>query len=542
MTDTNQKLLGNTLWSIADQLRGAMDADDFRDYMLSFLFLRYLSDNYETAAKKELGKDYPDLPKDILKKTGAVSQLQVWYEENEEDVPNFESQMRRKVHYIIEPKHLWSNIANLARTQNVNLLDTLQGGFNYIETVSFESTFQGLFSEIDLRSPKLGKNYSEQNLMLCRVIQRIAEGLRDFSTDIDLLGDAYEYLIGQFAAGSGKKAGEFYTPQQISDILSRIVILDSQDPSTGTKKRLESVMDFACGSGSLLLNVRKKVIKAGGTIGRIYGQEKNITTYNLARMNMLLHGVKDTEFEIFHGDTLLNEWDMMREANPAKKPSFDAIVANPPFSYRWEPTDALADDVRFKSHGLAPKSAADFAFLLHGFHYLKEEGVMAIILPHGVLFRGGAEERIRTKLLKDGHIDTVIGLPANLFYSTGIPVCILVLKKCKKPDDVLFINAAEHFVKGKRQNQLSQEHITKIIETYQHRKEEPRYSRRVAMAEITKNDYNLNISRYISTATAEEEIDLQAVNSELGAIEQAISAARENHNSFLKELGLPSLP
>ena len=542
MTDTNQKLLGNTLWSIADQLRGAMDADDFRDYMLSFLFLRYLSDNYETAAKKELGKDYPDLPKDILKKTGAVSQLQVWYEENEEDVLNFESQMRRKVHYVIEPKHLWSNIANLARTQNVNLLDTLQGGFNYIETVSFESTFQGLFSEIDLRSPKLGKNYSEQNLMLCRVIQRIAEGLRDFSTDIDLLGDAYEYLIGQFAAGSGKKAGEFYTPQQISDILSRIVILDSQDPSTGTKKRLESVMDFACGSGSLLLNVRKKVIKAGGAIGRIYGQEKNITTYNLARMNMLLHGVKDSEFEIFHGDTLLNEWDMMREANPAKKPSFDAIVANPPFSLRWVPTDALADDVRFKSHGLAPKSAADFAFLLHGFHYLKDEGVMAIILPHGVLFRGGAEERIRTKLLKDGHIDTVIGLPANLFYSTGIPVCILVLKKCKKPDDVLFINAAEHFEKGKRQNQLSQEHITQIIDTYQHRKELPRYSRRVAMAEITKNDYNLNISRYISTATAEEEIDLQAINSELGAIEQAISAARENHNSFLKELGLPSLP
>jgi type I restriction enzyme M protein len=202
----------------------------------------------------------------------------------------------------------------------------------------------------------------------------------------------------------------------------------------------------------------------------------------------------------------------------------------------------LADDVRFKSHGLAPKSAADFAFLLHGFHFLKDEGVMAIILPHGVLFRGGAEERIRTKLLKDGHIDTVIGLPANLFYSTGIPVCILVLKKCKKPDDVLFINAAEHFVKGKRQNQLSQEHIDKIIATYQYRNEEPRYSRRVAMAEIKKNDFNLNISRYISTATAEAEIDLQAVNSELGAIEQAISAARDNHNSFLKELGLPPLP
>ena len=300
-------------------------------------------------------------------------------------------------------------------------------------------------------------------------------------------------------------------------------------------------MDFACGSGSLLLNVRKKVAKAGGTIGKIFGQEKNITTYNLARMNMLLHGVKDTEFEIFHGDTLLNEWDIMREANPAKKPSFDAIVANPPFSYRWDPTEALADDVRFKSHGLAPKSAADFAFLLHGFSFLREEGVMAIILPHGVLFRGGAEERIRTKLLKDGHIDTVIGLPANLFYSTGIPVCILVLKRCKQPDDVLFINAAEHFVKGKRQNQLSQAHIDKIIATYEHRVQESRYSRRVEMAEIEKNDFNLNISRYISTAVAEEEIDLEAVYSELVTLEQTIGDAREKHNAFLVELGLNPL-
>ncbi len=259
-------------------------------------------------------------------------------------------------------------------------------------------------------------------------------------------------------------------------------------------------------------------------------------------MNMLLHGVKDTEFEIFHGDTLLNEWDRMREQNPARKPSFDAIVANPPFSYRWEPTDALADDVRFKSHGLAPKSAADFAFLLHGFHFLKDEGVMAIILPHGVLFRGGAEERIRTKLLKDGHIDTVIGLPANLFYSTGIPVCILVLKKCKKPDDVLFINAAEHFVKGKRQNQLSEEHITKIIDTYQNRTEAPRYSRRVQMDEIEKNDFNLNISRYISTAVGEEEIDLTKTHEELIEAEKAIKAAKDKHNRFLSELGLPPLP
>ncbi|MDD2711959.1 MAG: type I restriction-modification system subunit M, partial [Simplicispira sp.] len=394
--------------------------------------------------------------------------------------------------------------------------------------------------EIDLGSPKLGKTYTERNAKLCVVIQKIAEGLADFSTSVDALGDAYEYLIGQFAAGSGKKAGEFYTPQQISDILSTIVTLDSQEPRTGVRQRLDSVMDFACGSGSLLLNVRKRMGPHG--IGKIYGQEKNITTYNLARMNMLLHGVKDTEFEIFHGDTLTNDWDMLRELNPAKRPVFDAIVANPPFSYRWEPNEAMADDVRFKNHGLAPKSAADFAFLLHGFHFLKDEGVMAIILPHGVLFRGGAEERIRKKLLLYGHIDTVIGLPSNLFYSTGIPVCILVLKKCKKSDDVLFINAAEHFAKGKRQNQLTDEHIAKIIDTYQYRKEEARYARRVEMAEIEKNDFNLNISRYISTAVGEAEIDLAATHRALIAIESNIAEAKHKHNGFLQELGLDVLP
>jgi len=535
MTDKDQKQLGNTLWGIADQLRGAMNADDFRDYMLSFLFLRYLSDNYETAAQKELGRDYPRVAGDDRRVP-----LAVWYANNPDDVADLEKQMRRKVHYVIKPEHLWAGIANLARTQNGDLLNTLQAGFKYIENESFESTFQGLFSEINLGSDKLGKNYEERNGKLCTIVQKIAEGLAEFSTNTDTLGDAYEYLIGQFAAGSGKKAGEFYTPQQISSILSGIVTLDSQEPATGKKGRLASVLDFACGSGSLLLNVRKRMGPHG--IGKIFGQEKNITTYNLARMNMLLHGVKDAEFEIFHGDTLTNDWEMLRETNPAKKPAFDAVVANPPFSYRWEPNEAMGEDVRFKNYGLAPKSAADFAFLLHGFHYLKDEGVMAIILPHGVLFRGGAEERIRHKLLEDGNIDTVIGLPANLFYSTGIPVCVLVLKKCKKPDDVLFINAAEHFEKGKRQNQLTDEHIGKIIETYQYRKEEERYSRRVEMKEIAGNDYNLNISRYVSTAQEEEEIDLAATHGKLVEIEKAIQTATKKHNGFLKELGLPSLP
>lgn len=595
MNDTQQKQLGSTLWAIADKLRGAMNADDFRDYMLSFLFLRYLSDNYEEAIKKELGSDYHKCEVEIvknsdnkdsyidelkqsvrdyysslpLKKLGLnesetnidvikkarnnyieeankmlysdnIIPLAVWYIRNLDQVEMLEKQMRRKIHYVIKPAYLWSNIYELARTQNNGLLKTLQSGFKYIENESFESRFRGLFSEVNLDSDKLGKNYTERNILLCSIITEIAEGLSKFPNETDLLGDAYEYLIGQFAAGSGKKAGEFYTPQQVSTILSRIVTLDSQDPSIGKKSKLRNVLDFACGSGSLLINVRKQLGTNG--IGQIYGQEKNITTYNLARMNMLLHGVKDSEFQIHHGDSLLNDWNILNEMNPAKKIQFDAVVANPPFSYRWQPKEEMAKDFRFKDYGLAPKSAADFAFLLHGFHFLSDDGTMAIILPHGVLFRGGVEEKIRTKLLKDGNIDTVIGLPSNLFFSTGIPVCILVLKKCKKHDDVLIINASEYFEKGRRQNTLLPEHIDKIVETYQYRKEDKKYSRRVSMDEIEKNGYNLNISRYVNISPEEEIVDLEAITRELEKIEIEIKQAKSKHNAFLKELGLKELP
>ena len=539
MTLQDQKQLGKTLWDIADQLRGAMNADDFRDYMLSFLFLRYLSDNYEEAAKKELGRDYPQVNEE-----DKHTALGIWYKNNDADILDFERQMRRKVHYVIKPEFLWSNIAEMARTQNGELLETLENGFRYIENESFESAFQGLFSEINLNSEKLGKIPSERNKKLCVIIQKIAEGIAKFSTNTDILGDAYEYLIGQFAAGSGKKAGEFYTPQQLSTILSKIVILDSQNPALGEKNKLDKVLDFACGSGSLLLNVRRQMGDSNGSIGKIYGQEKNITTYNLARMNMLLHGLKDTEFEIHHGDTLLNDWDILNEMNPAKKMEFDAIVANPPFSLKWEPNDTLAEDFRFKSYGIAPKSAADFAFLLHGFHFLSGEGTMAIILPHGVLFRSGAEERIRTKLLKDNNIDTVIGLPSNLFFSTGIPVCILVLKKCKKFEDVLFINASEHFEKEKRQNRLREgedgkpNDIQKIIETYQFRKEEDRYSRRVSLDEIEENGYNLNISRYVSTFVEEEPVDIHAVMADIKDLEAKRAELDKEIEVYLKELGL----
>ncbi len=538
MTATEQHKLGKVLWAIADALRGSMMADDFRDYMLSFIFLRYLSEQYEEAVKKELGSDYPETSQESMANLKANTPLQIWYDDNPDDITEFEQQMRRKAHYVILPKYLWGNIVELARTQDKELLDTLEKGFKYIEEQSFDSSFRGLFSEINLHSDKLGKTYGERNTMLCKVVTEIANGISEFSTSTDSLGDAYEYLIGEFAANSGQKAGEFYTPQMISSILSKIVSLDSQDPTTGKKTKIDRVLDFACGSGSLLLNVRHEMGKHG--IGKIYGQEKNITTYNLARMNMLLHGVKDTEFEIHHGDSLLNDWDILKEMNPAKKMQFDAIVANPPFSYRLEPTEEMGKDFRFKNYGLAPKSAADFAFLLHGFHFLREDGTMAIILPHGVLFRGGKEELIRKKLLTDGNIDAVIGLPANLFYSTGIPVCILVLKKCKKNDDVLFINASsdENFKKGKRQNALRDSDVKKIVETYQYRKNIERYSRRVSMCEIKDNDYNLNISRYVSTAKEEAPIDLKEVHKKLVDIDIKIENARNRHNSFLKELGL----
>ena len=573
-----------------------VESDNYMYSMLSFLFLRYLSDNYEEAVKKELGSDYQKSELEIQKKAedldtyigelkSVITQysrslspeklglhedeedhqkiekarqvfvdennkmlyshnvipLAVWYIRNLDQVDMLEKQMRRKIHYVIKPAYLWSNIYELARTQNDQLLKTLQSGFKYIENESFESRFRGLFSEVNLDSDKLGKNYGERNSLLCSIITEIAKGLAEFPNETDILGDAYEYLIGQFAAGSGKKAGEFYTPQQVSTILSRIVSLDSQDPSTGKKSKLKNVLDFACGSGSLLINVRKQFGANG--IGQIYGQEKNITTYNLARMNMLLHGVKDSEFQIHHGDSLLNDWNILNEMNPAKKMQFEAVVANPPFSYRWQPKEEMAEDFRFKNYGLAPKSAADFAFLLHGFHFLSDDGTMAIILPHGVLFRGGAEEKIRTKLLKDGNIDAIIGFPANLFFSTGIPVCILVLKKCKKYDDVLIINASEYFEKGKRQNTLLPDHIDKIIETYQYRKEDDKkYSRRVSMEEIEKKGYNLNISRYVSTAPEEEIVDIEEVRQELEKIENDINVAKARHNEFLKELGLNLLP
>ncbi len=589
--------LGNKLWDIACKLlRGNMKAGDFQDYMLSFLFLRYISEQYEILAIKELGNDYikskekleeiaknksqekvienykniieqfinkkideyiqshPTVKKEDIKNNKEyeiyrellysknLTPLTLWFVENIEDIQLFEKQMRKKHHYIIKPQYLWSNLYTMALDQNDKLLSLLYNGFKYIEDESFNDTFHGLFSEVHLDSDKLGKNHKARNEMICNIISEIGKGLLEFTKDTDLLGDAYEILISKFASNSGAKAGEFYTPQQVSTILSEIVILDSQNPNNGKKNIIKKLLDFTCGSGSLLVNVIKHMEVDNGIIKQVYGQEKNITTYNLARMNMLLHKVKDNQFEIFHGDTLKNEWGIFSDINPANKIECDAIVANPPFSLQWEHQTKYKEDFRFKDYGLAPQSTADFAFLLHGFHYLSKDGTMAIVLPHGILYRGGAEYNIRHKLIEDGNIDAIIGLPAKLFYSTGIPVCIVVLKKCKSKNNILFINANKEYVKGRGQNELSNENVKKIVDTYRERKNIDNFSRTVEIDEIKNNDYNLNVSRYVSTAEEDKVINLESVTKELVNIENKIKEAREEHNKYLKELGLELLP
>lgn len=609
--ENKAKELGDLLWKVAcRQLRGKMGANSFQDYMLSFLFLYYISNNYLKYIKKELANDYikceeeckiindknnhklfsqtqeeykekikefvekdlkeytknnPYMTKqdvnderdDRIKKLNEqindsiITPLTLWYLKNLEDVEYFEEIVRKKIHYVIKPQYLWDNIYEMAKYENEHLLEILQHGFNFIENKSFNITFKGLFSEVNLSSEKLGKDNTQRNLRVCNIIKEIGDGLLQFNVDSikenDILGDAYEYLISQFASNSGAKAGEFYTPQEVSSILSEIVTLDSQNPKLQKQTDINGMLDFACGSGSLLINVKKHVDKINQEnnshikITRIYGQENNVTTYNLARMNMILHGIKDSEFIIFHGDTLANEWSIFSEKNPSKKIECDIVVANPPFSLNWEHTSSTKDDFRFAGYGVAPRSTADFAFLLHGFHFLKSSGTMAIILPHGVLFRGGEEENIRKKLIDDDNIDAIIGLPSNLFFSTGIPVCIIVLKKCRKEEDILFINADKYFRKDKNRNKLDEVHIKKIVDTYKERKEESNYSKRVTKKSIIENDYNLNISRYVSTAIEDKIVDLEQVKKALDSNEANIINTKSKVNDFLKELGLPEL-
>lgn len=512
MSEELQQKLRNQLWTVANTLRGNMSAGDFMYYTLGFIFYKYLSEKIEKTAD------------DILKDDG-VSFKQAWNSGDEELKAALKEECIQDLGYFVEPEFLYSTIISMIEHKE-NILPALERSLKKIEDSTIgqdsEDDFGGLFSDIDLASPKLGKTADDKNRLISDVLvnlQGIDFGLNE-AEDIDILGDAYEYMIGQFAAGAGKKAGEFYTPQEVSEILSEIVV-------TG-KTRLKSVYDPTCGSGSLLLRTAR-----GGNADTIYGQEKNPTTFNLCRMNMLLHGIKYKDFEIHNGDTLEN--DELGEHQ------FDAVVANPPFSAEWTATEKFNNDDRFSKAGvLAPKSKADYAFILHMLYHLNDGGTMACVAPHGVLFRGAAEGKIRRFLIeKKNYIDAIIGLPANIFYGTSIPTCILVMKKCRQSDDnILFIDASKEFEKVKTQNKLRPEHIHKIIETYRTRAEIEKYSHCATLKEIEENDYNLNIPRYVDTFEEEEEIDIKAVMAEIKELEAKRTELDAQIEVYLKELGI----
>lgn len=504
-----QNSLESKLWAIADELRGNMDANEFKNYILGFIFYRYLSEKLELHMNEELKED------------------KLTFEEAWEDDDYKEDLMDEGISslgYFLEPQYLFSNIIEKSKVNDFILEDLIKS-LNYIGNSSLgtesQDDFSNLFEDVDLNSSKLGKSDDDKNKLISKILLNLND--IDFKLDddeSDILGDAYEYLISQFASSAGKKAGEFYTPQEVSKILAKIVTLG--------KNKLRNVYDPTCGSGSLLLRVSKEA-----QVGDFCGQELNQTTYNLARMNMILHGVKYADFDIKQGDSL----EYPQHINT----KFEAIVANPPFSAKWSSDKSFLDDERFSAYGkLAPKSKADYAFVQHMIYHLDENGTMGIVLPHGVLFRGAAEGVIRKYLVDEkNYLDAVIGLPSNIFYGTSIPTVILVFKKCREDDaDVLFIDASNGFEKVKNQNRLRLEDIERIIATYTKREEIDKYSHKATLEEIRENDFNLNIPRYVDTFEEEEPIDLNEVVSELRKINEEMKKVDAEIKKYCDELGI----
>ncbi|OCL90242.1 type I restriction-modification system subunit M [Arcobacter porcinus] len=516
MGEENKKALEQQLWNIANELRGKMDADEFRDYILGFIFYKYLSEKIENFTNE------------LLKVDGITfTSLDLNNPEHNKILNSLKDDCVQQLGYFLKPNELFSAMAKKGNSDNNNfILDDLTQVLRHIESSTMgtesEDDFEHLFEDLDLTSTKLGRTEEAKNKLIAKVLYHLDNINFELKNhDRDVLGDAYEYLIGQFAAGAGKKAGEFYTPQEVSKILAKLV--------TVGKTRLKSVYDATCGSGSLLLRVAKEV----EDVSNFYGQELNRTTYNLARMNMIMHDVHYRKFDIKQEDTLEHPQHLEHR--------FEAIVANPPFSANWSANPLHLNDDRFSQYGkLAPSSKADFAFIQHMIYHLDDNGTMAIVLPHGVLFRGAAEGHIRQYLIEDrNYLDAVIGLPSNIFYGTSIPTCILVFKKCREhSDNILFIDASNDYEKSKNQNYLTNENIEKIIDTYANRKEIEKYSHLASLDEIKENDYNLNIPRYVDTFEEEETIDLDKVSSELKALEIEMKTTDETIAKFCDELGI----
>ncbi|MFP5040480.1 type I restriction-modification system subunit M [Parasediminibacterium sp. JCM 36343] len=529
MSEDQKKQLEQQLWNIANTLRGKMDADEFRDYILGFIFYKYLSEKMHIYANTILQED--GIKYESINENTA---------EGKEYLTAIKEASLTTLGYFLKPSELFSQVAkrgNKVAAEATELKDsnTYQSNFiledlgNILKNIEqstmgtdSEDDFDNLFEDLDLTSTKLGRTETEKNTLIAKVLAHLDK--IDFqlsNTELDVLGDAYEYLIGKFASGAGKKAGEFYTPQEVSTVLARLVTIG--------KQKIKSAYDGTCGSGSLLLRIKKQV----QDVGNFYGQELNRTTYNLARMNMILHGVHYQKFDIKQEDTLEKpqHFDMR----------FEAIVANPPFSAHWSASPLFMSDDRFSQYGkLAPTTKADFAFIQHMVHQLADNGTMAVVVPHGVLFRGGAEGHIRQYLIEDrNYLDAVIGLPANIFYGTSIPTCILVLKKCREnPNDILFIDSSQYFEKSGNQNYLRDDDIDLIIDTVKERINKPKYSHVALLQQVADNGYNLNIPRYVDTFEAEETINIDAIANELKALETNIKTNDATIAQFCLELNI----
>lgn len=507
----NSRDLISVLWSGADILRSKMDANEYKDYLLGIVFYKYLSDSFLIKAYDLI---YDEKPQSLRAALEAYREAL-----GDESAEELKEQVREECHYVIEPDLTYTCFADAARN-NAFSREQLQKAFNNIE--QSDSLFADLFTDIDLYSNRLGAGDQKQSDTISSLIREI-DRADLLNTDSDVLGNAYEYLIGQFASETGKKAGEFYTPQAVSKILTRIAIA-GQEANRGL-----SVYDPCMGSGSLLLNAKKYAAEPDYI--RYYGQELMTSTYNLARMNMFLHGIVPENQKLRNGDTLDGDWPTDEETD------FNMVLMNPPYSANWSAAAGFLQDERFSDYGvLAPKSKADYAFLLHGLYHLKSSGTMAIVLPHGVLFRGAAERKIREKLLRAGNIYAVIGLPANLFYNTSIPTCIIVLKKHRDGRDVLFIDASRKFEKGKKQNAMTDEHIDSVIELYNRRENVEKESFLAEFEDIEKNDFNLNIPRYVDNFEKEEEIDLKAVLSDMEQTEKEINRIQGEFVSLMRDL------
>lgn len=507
----NSKDLISVLWSGADILRSKMDANEYKDYLLGIVFYKYLSDSFLIKVYDMICDDKPESLKEALE--AYKEELKGEYAED------LVKEMRDECHYVIEPELTYTYFADAARNNAFNR-EQLQKAFNNIE--QSDPIFADLFTDIDLYSNRLGTGDQKQSDTVANLIKEIDKADL-LNSDAEILGNAYEYLIGQFASETGKKAGEFYTPQAVSKILTRIAIAGQEE------KRGLSVYDPCMGSGSLLLNAKK--YSEQPQYIKYYGQELNTSTYNLARMNMFLHGIVAENQKLRNGDTLDEDWPTDEETD------FNMVLMNPPYSAKWSAAAGFLQDERFSEYGvLAPKSKADYAFLLHGLYHLKNNGTMAIVLPHGVLFRGAAEGKIREKLLRAGNIYAVIGLPANLFYNTSIPTCIIVLKKHRDGRDVLFIDASKKFNKGKKQNEMLDEHIDEVMNLYTKRETVEKEAFLSSFEDIEKNDFNLNIPRYVDTFEEEEPIDLNMLLTDMKKTDEEIEKVEGEFLSLMKQL------